>query len=963
MSSPVKETLKSLCNNYGWSYALLWKFKYLDPMLVMCEDAYYASPEDQLEASNCSSLTTIKPRPSHSFSKDIIEAHVKCETDNEIGSMVDKMLHQVHVVEECLIGHVAHTGKHQWVFQDSSTEKGSLAGYADQQAHFQNVTALSHQFSVGIKTIVVIDVASLGVVQLGSIKKIMENKEFIAHVRSLFLQVNSVQEVLSASAQKASNPTIHAIATQRTSASETPSRISSSKRDCAVPLSFGPFKEIDGKHSITLTQPSNSGIIKPQKGIEHQISSSRVTCTSAHVDIISGYPNMESNMRNLRLNLTSQLPTSKTEAQVIIPYPNLNLLQDMPHFNPNPKMDMVQSASCLASEANCYASLALLEQELRSRMKRQEDVNMFSAITTDSCLSQNPLPNSQAESIPSLSTYGTVGSFDAGNDTCILESDRPYLYPGKHVDAQISSSPFQGIECTGSGNSPKVSEDLRQRSNKPSLSRQNLGNIGSSTWTPGQPEQVGDSSMDSLGNTISQCLGMDSLFGSIESQDQNWLRDMLTQNIPQSSSLTSSHQLKENPKLNAHNSDGVRETSSNGPMLPFGVDELFGTLGCDLRNSSEQARWDNVLLPTAEGNLPNSSNGVSTNFSELDLSIVPENGDFSENRSGDLLEAVVASVSSFSGKSSCTTLTRSGNTSLCSSQVRSSVISRENSMVLGSEGTVFTDWNLGKAKSDIQSTGLSISRVTSWIEDGQSMKKESAIIGQPNKADEPPKVSRKRARPGESTRPRPKDRQQIQDRVKELREIVPNGAKCSIDALLERTIKHMLFLQSVTKHADKLRQASEPKMIGNESGLVLKDYLDGGGGATWAFEVGCQSMVCPIIVEDLNPPRQMLVEMLCEERGFFLEIADIIRGFGLTILKGVMESRNDKIWAHFAVEANRDMTRMEIFLSLVQLLEQAAKGTVSSSLQLPRVIGSGSHLFTSFQSPIPPAITLAERFH
>lgn len=42
--------------------------------------------------------------------------------------------------------------------------------------------------------------------------------------------------------------------------------------------------------------------------------------------------------------------------------------------------------------------------------------------------------------------------------------------------------------------------------------------------------------------------------------------------------------------------------------------------------------------------------------------------------------------------------------------------------------------------------------------------------------------------------------------------------------------------------------------------------------------------------------------MLCEERGFFLEIADLIRGLGLTILKGVMETRNDKIWARFAVE-------------------------------------------------------------
>lgn len=48
----------------------------------------------------------------------------------------------------------------------------------------------------------------------------------------------------------------------------------------------------------------------------------------------------------------------------------------------------------------------------------------------------------------------------------------------------------------------------------------------------------------------------------------------------------------------------------------------------------------------------------------------------------------------------------------------------------------------------------------------------------------------------------------------------------------------------------------------------------------------------------------LLLQMLCEEQGFFLEIADIIRGFGLTILKGVMEVRDDKVWARFVVEVN-----------------------------------------------------------
>lgn len=38
-------------------------------------------------------------------------------------------------------------------------------------------------------------------------------------------------------------------------------------------------------------------------------------------------------------------------------------------------------------------------------------------------------------------------------------------------------------------------------------------------------------------------------------------------------------------------------------------------------------------------------------------------------------------------------------------------------------------------------------------------------------------VTKKRAKPGESNRPRPRDRQLIQDRIKELRELVPNGSK------------------------------------------------------------------------------------------------------------------------------------------------------------------------------------------
>ncbi|MED6227367.1 hypothetical protein PIB30_112803, partial [Stylosanthes scabra] len=115
----------------------------------------------------------------------------------------------------------------------------------------------------------------------------------------------------------------------------------------------------------------------------------------------------------------------------------------------------------------------------------------------------------------------------------------------------------------------------------------------------------------------------------------------------------------------------------------------------------------------------------------------------------------------------------------------------------------------------------------------------SSCSEQFERSSEPAKNSKKRARPGESCRPRPRDRQLIQDRIKELRELVPNGAKCSIDSLLECTIKHMLFLQSVTKHADKLNKvadASKTKRHHTETDILGPSSYQ--QGSSWAMEVG-----------------------------------------------------------------------------------------------------------------------------
>ncbi|KAE8812707.1 putative basic helix-loop-helix protein [Hordeum vulgare] len=384
--------------------------------------------------------------------------------------------------------------------------------------------------------------------------------------------------------------------------------------------------------------------------------------------------------------------------------------------------------------------------------------------------------------------------------------------------------------------------------------------------------------------------------------------------------------------------------------------------------------WDNSVL--LAGNIPDfgaTSTSSVTEQANSDPLSVEGRGFFSESVLEELLGAsgnvntdtacgsVVSSTGPLAGCfSGCElpgyTLHQDSSYSACKEQVPP----------LNFPSSSYTSENVPNGASK----AIPVSLANLSMDDSCSLHTANSKVGQVTNP-EGVKVIKKRARPGESTRPRPKDRQQIQDRVKELREIVPNSAKCSIDALLDRTIKHMIFLQGVTKYAEKIKQADEPKMISKDSGAVLKDNSSGvvlkdnssaasNGGATWAYEVAGQTMVCPIIVEDLSPPGQMLVEMLCEERGFFLEIADTIRGFGLTILKGLMELRDGKIMARFLVEANKNVTRMDIFLSLVQLLQQNSHNR--SSDQLAKVISNGVRSFAEHQqSPMLVPVGLAER--
>ncbi|KAI9154447.1 hypothetical protein LWI28_026444 [Acer negundo] len=303
---------------------------------------------------------------------------------------------------------------------------------------------------------------------------------------------------------------------------------------------------------------------------------------------------------------------------------------------------------------------------------------------------------------------------------------------------------------------------------------------------------------------------------------------------------------------------------------------------------------------------------------------------------GYLLEAVVANGYSGSDDNSsdmCNSI-KSSLTSL--GQITAATVTQTESMA----DAVFEDDSIPRSRVASACVAMGIDEFTPALasfESTMDVFTNGEQLGkgynntQPRKGIKLSSVSKRRAKPSDNQKPRPRDRQLIQDRIKELRELVPNSVKCSIDGLLGRTIDHMLYLRNVTNQAEKLRQWVHHEVAARKDLRSSKTNDNSKSGKTWAFEFGNEHLLCPIVVEDLVYPGHMLIEMLCNDHGLFLEIAQVIRSLDLTILKGVMESRPNDTWAHFIVEASKGFHRVDIFWPLMHLL-QHKRNPISSKI-------------------------------
>ncbi|XP_027773601.1 transcription factor LHW-like isoform X2 [Solanum pennellii] len=867
----LKEVLKTLCGVNQWSYAVFWKIGCQNTKILIWEESYY-------ETSTLSNIhgTSGVENPELAFQDwstgwafgGVQNSQLQNQAGENLHLLINKMMmdNQFNLVGEGLIGRAAVTGKHQWVLSEGLSRN----------VHPPEVLReLCQQFSAGIQTISVIPVLPHGVVQFGSYLHIMENMGFVEDVKTLISQLGCVPGVLLSDENATKEP---ALETSR------PVYLGSSVSSeyCGRAKVMNSASIIDKGNSIQT------------EGFVGQTSFSLVDATFQDSNFTQSFADCHDNhLHKPCMYTNNQLTNSVIKTEVIPPNTDMWKKQQASQYIPKPPFCQESSVGSLPLDSD---SIMLTEQQISGE-------------------------NSLAKS--NLTLPNVLGSSHGRSHHGVMYKSIPH--PNFFADA--SRPPQKIISCTEHiGDGLQIGSSELMASSKYDvnhvINNHSLGGQGA--------EYLLDGSKRMVENDLFQALG-----------------PILTQN--------------ENPSSSECIQDFYSEKIEHWARFPLfdsaygdvhvqcqSGDDLFDVLGADFKKNLLNGSWNNDQCNEPNSNSKDWIKNSSTSTISRDASSTINQGNsdscmFSMTGFDRILDTMVSSRSAkqslddnVSSRTTITNLSSSSAPNASCSYDRVGVSSQIQGEQFVSPKTLLKSGAISSSsyksecsKEDTgmysQSSSIYGSTISSWVESGYDTKPSSSVsTGYSKKPDEMSKTNRKRLKPGENPRPRPKDRQMIQDRVKELREIVPNGAKCSIDALFERTIKHMLFLQSVTKHADKLKQTGESKIISKEGGLLLKDNLE--GGATWAYEVGSQSMVCPIIVEDLNQPRQMLVEMLCEERGLFLEIADIIRGLGLTILKGVMETRNDKIRAQFAVEANRDVTRMEIFISLVHLLEQTAKG-------------------------------------
>ncbi|RZC78524.1 hypothetical protein C5167_002708 [Papaver somniferum] len=776
MASFLKEALRCLCGDNQWSYAIFWKMGIHNPRLLVWEEFHY-------EPMGSSSLPGIEStdlllKEWEGLLNSLENSNLPqlgCQTEDKVSLLMNKMMinNQINVVGQGIVGRAAFMGMHQWILRDNCM----VEGYPSE-------------------TLAVIPVLPHGVVQLGSTLTVMENTGFVNDVKSLFAHLGSVPGALSSDTYNTKCPGLEfgppALIGQ-------PVSVDLSGYFSSPPTRSVPFMGAGFYHQNSTFQASRFGS-QPSRSIPVQVeSNSQLQPNSSQLAATTNTHRDSSQIKNpvVRQNnhLKKETETREIGAKVILCGTKASLNKQLTPNNsstrPSPQFNESSSSS---------SNLTFIpHQQILPGVGLQEPVSNNLSSSTNNSNSQHgnnkgSIHNSLEDSFPK-SLFGESKALDAGIDIPTLSSPPGYC-PITYGSAK-STSHLKALQL----------------------------NTSASDIAPVPSHQDWSSSSGTLPRSLN-------ILSS--NPDECISRSSLVSNISHDRRASSTEHSNEIPGL-------CNTVYGDAHAQPPSGDGLFDILGIDLKSGKNFGSWEDSLTRVVDSNMYSARLDVSKCITQTDVisdiramnDEISESGIFSDTAPDHLLDAVVSKVHPgakhiIDDDMSCwTTLTKISSSSVPSVSMSCTQVgvpdqnqgniygfspSLPRSHIAGPSSFISgcSKTSVGEA-SQISSMYGSQTRLL--VEDHQNVMCETSVsTAHSKKPQETGKTNRKRLRPGENPRPRPKDRQMIQDRVKELREIVPNGGKCSIDALLERTIKHMLFLQSVTKHANDLKQTGESKV-------------------------------------------------------------------------------------------------------------------------------------------------------
>eukprot|EP00475_Leptophrys_vorax_P045048 TRINITY_DN9245_c0_g1_i6.p1 TRINITY_DN9245_c0_g1~~TRINITY_DN9245_c0_g1_i6.p1 ORF type:complete len:938 (-),score=81.41 TRINITY_DN9245_c0_g1_i6:205-3018(-) len=890
----LRQTLRSLCSPDGWTYAVFWKLKRRSRMVLTWEDGY------------CSAGT------GNSF----LSKKANFVDGNLLGMAVAKMSYHVYSFGEGVVGRVAFSGKHQWIFAprlgDQRNGATALKGFAVDKYP----SGWDDQFASGIKTIAVIAVPE-GVLQLGSSSSMPEDLKFVGHVRSVFTALQTVPGAYLSDLFPGSTPNAKPAFTD-TAGSGLPADIAAVLGD-----GFGDF------HGGSLTGSMNVSGPRAVPFIPSTNSTPSLNATSApHPPLPVGQSG-------------SSLPPDLFEL--------LGLGPDgqSPLQPPTAALPSQEDLLKQTSDAQAQAKRARITQDRRTKASipiSQIQLDFFDSDGLIPGLPAAPVRPNPSPGQPSARTQPQEASAHVLSPSGELIGSRPKLGGGVDLEQELRNfeekfmddpaslallgAPPASASAMNSGAYARLASHLA----RPAAAKS--GAPSSGVLPPGMRDvdallfAAGPASPDLLPglradrsppNPAVAKAAPGAKFGEVDELAQA-LGFHFTGQMPGVGGVGPRNAMSMTAQLTSGQqrmTGGKPSLSSMRPLpavnQPLAGNFMGGFADIPKATPAVAGRLEALLARTGGsaaagiggscGELAGMSRGagmgavtgggrVDNSLADLERMATME----ALMRTSGLLPPLSLAELKQQPQATAPLGGGGGGAQMVAAAAAAAPLAslqgdgKSVNVLRGGSGMV------AKAAEAARAT-LKPARV---LDEGVKEKvgQDMGLSGLAAKDDK--KAGKKRGRE-EKPKQRPRDRQLIQDRVKDLRGIVPNSERLSIDGLLERTIQHLVFLRQFSSLVSTIEQG-QAELAKQELEDTLFDQY-------------------PVSVHHLTPT---LLQIKAEWVGDSvpMDLSDSLRLIGLTVRKSSVKASGGQVRADIVAEAKEGVDRMEVMWLVLQHLKE-----------------------------------------